>query len=79
MSSLTTDRRFYLSTLRTYGARHGLDIWAYCLMTNHVHFVAVPSTESALSGVFHDLHSVYSLRFNQRNALENSGTDYYLI
>lgn len=61
------DRRFYLAKLRQYGLQHGLDIWSYCLMTNHVHFIAVPSTESALAATYHDLHSIYSLRFNQRH------------
>ena len=28
------DRRAYLRFLKKYGERHGLDIWAYCLMTN---------------------------------------------
>lgn len=63
------DRQFYLSTLRKYCGVHGVNIWAYCLMTNHVHFIAVPSTESALSRAFHAVHSIYSLRFNERNGL----------
>ena len=37
------DRRRYLHLLGEYSRRHGVAIWAYCLMTNHVHFVAVPS------------------------------------
>ena len=60
------DRLFYLRTLSTYAARHGLAIWAYCLMTNHVHFIVVPTATTSLSRVFHDLHSIYTLRFNQR-------------
>ena len=41
------DRRRYLFLLGRYAERHGLAIWAYCLMTNHVHFVAVPSDEAS--------------------------------
>lgn len=63
------DRRFYLATLRTYAMKHGVRIWAYCLMTNHVHFIAVPAGKQALGRTFHDAHSVYSLRFNQRSGL----------
>lgn len=62
------DRQFYLATLRRYADKHGVDIWAYCLMTNHVHFIAVPADAQALSKLFHDTHSIYSLRFNQRTA-----------
>lgn len=63
------DRRFYLAELRHYAKKHGLALWAYCLMSNHVHFIAVPATEQALAQTFHDAHSVYSLYFNQRHDL----------
>ena len=36
------DYEQYLSWLKTYAAKYSLKIWAYCLMQNHVHFVAVP-------------------------------------
>jgi hypothetical protein len=36
------DRRRYLSWLAEYADRYGVRIWAWCLMNNHVHFVAVP-------------------------------------
>jgi putative transposase len=36
------DRRLYLTLLREQGLRFGLTVNAYCLMTNHVHLVAVP-------------------------------------
>lgn len=64
------DRRFYLATLHKYAVDHGVAIWAYCLMANHVHFVMVPATEGALGRTFHDAHGVYSMRFNQRNGLD---------
>jgi putative transposase len=63
------DRMFYLALLRTYAIKHRVDFWAYCLMPNHVHFIAVPSSETSLGAVFHDTHSVYTLRFNQRSGL----------
>lgn len=61
------DREFYLAQLHKYAAAHGVDIWAYCLMSNHVHVVAVPSTEQALARTFRDTHTVYAMRFNQQN------------
>ena len=39
---LDEDRRFYLESLRLQARRHGVRLLGYCLMTNHVHLVAVP-------------------------------------
>lgn len=39
---LDDDRRFYLQTLGRWSQRWGLTLLGYCLMTNHVHLVAVP-------------------------------------
>ena len=36
------DRDVYRAWLRQYADEFGLEIWAYCLMTNHVHLIAVP-------------------------------------
>ena len=58
------DRRAYLRFLRQYAERHGLSIWAYCLMTNHIHLVAVPQREDSLAKALHDAHTVYAMRFN---------------
>ncbi|MDO8446663.1 MAG: hypothetical protein Q7T53_11275 [Deltaproteobacteria bacterium] len=33
------DKAFYLKTLGGYSKKWGLDIWAYCLMANHIHIV----------------------------------------
>ena len=55
-----SDRHTYLSTLRDYADRFGLEVWAYCLMTNHVHLLVMPryATAPALAiGVSHRLHS----------------------
>ncbi len=60
------DRRQYLAWLRDYAQRYGLAIWAYCLMTNHVHLVAVPTTELALARTVQMTHMRYTQRINQR-------------
>jgi putative transposase len=60
------DRRAYPGLPSKYGQRHGVEIWAYCFMTNHVHLIAVPGHEAALARALHDAHSVYGV----------SGTDY---
>ena len=60
------DRRKYLSLLADYAERHGTAIWAYCLMDNHVHFVAVPSAADALGRTFRDTHQAYASWLNRR-------------
>lgn len=37
------DYRRYLETLRTFKSEYGVDVYAYCLMTNHVHLLLAPS------------------------------------
>ena len=60
------DRRRYLFLLGQYAERHGVAIWAYCLMTNHVHFVAVPSSGESLGRTFRDTHQAYSAWLNRK-------------
>ena len=36
------DRLTYLEILRHYAMENHVDIWAYCLMTNHIHILAAP-------------------------------------
>jgi putative transposase len=45
------DREAYLSWLKEYCEKFGVEILAYCLMTNHIHLVAVPSTDDGLQRV----------------------------
>ena len=40
------DRRKYLLLLKEESKRHHLIILAYCLMSNHLHFIAVPEREN---------------------------------
>jgi len=58
-------RQTYLHWLREYCERADVRILAYCLMTNHVHFVAVPGSTSSFEEVFHPLHTRYARRINQ--------------
>lgn len=43
------DRQRYLARLAEQSRRHGLDIWAWCLMTNHVHLIVVPQREDSMA------------------------------
>jgi len=44
------DRQIYLKLLAIYPGNQSLRIWAYCLMENHIHLLAVPKTPTALPG-----------------------------
>lgn len=61
------DRLTYLALLRRACRRYGVQIWAYCLMRNHVHLVAVPREERSLAQCFADAHVRYTRRINMRN------------
>ena len=41
-------------------------MWAYCLMPNHVHLIAVPATEEALRLALGEAHRRYTRRVNFR-------------
>lgn len=41
------DRFVYLELLKEQAEKYGLEIQGYCLMSNHVHLVAVPNSEQA--------------------------------
>jgi len=43
------DRERYRQWLSEYADLYGLEIWAYCLMTNHVHFIATPRRPDSLA------------------------------
>ncbi len=60
------DRRVYLSLLKRYADRYGLSIWAYCLMTNHVHLVGVPEKDDSLARTLRDAHQAYAVYQNHR-------------
>ena len=65
-----SDFRQYLQWLQEYSTKYALKIWAYCLMTNHVHFVCVPEKEDSLARTFNTLHMRYSQYFNQKRKLK---------
>ena len=60
------DRLRYLDLFRKSSSRFGLRICAYCLMTNHVHFVAIPERKDSIWKTFHRCHSIYAQRFNEK-------------
>ncbi|MDX8395003.1 MAG: transposase [Mariprofundaceae bacterium] len=59
------DRAAYLEWLQSYCEQHDVKILAYCLMTNHIHLVAIPHTADGLQKVLKPLHMRYAQRINR--------------
>jgi putative transposase len=60
------DYRAYERLLSDGCARAGVEVWAYCLMPNHVHLILVPKDEGGLRGALAEAHRRYSRRVNFR-------------
>ncbi len=56
----------YITLLKNATHRYGVAIWAYCLMTNHAHFIAVPRKADSLARCFADAHVKYTRMINKR-------------
>jgi putative transposase len=52
--------------LREHAERHDLRILGWCLMSNHVHLVAVPGHAKSMALALSEAHSRYSLEWNRR-------------
>ncbi len=63
------DRRLYLELLKEQCDEHGLEIAAYCLMTNHLHLVATPEEPDSLALVLGRTHMRYTQYVNRLHAL----------
>ena len=65
------DHAVYMKLLREYSSQYGLRIWAWCLMSNHVHLLGVPAMNHSLARALGRTHSEYARYRNARSA--NSG------
>ena len=61
------DYRAYLVRLAAYRERYALNVYAYCLMPNHVHLV-VQTVHANLAKFMQSLQGSYAMRFNRRYA-----------
>lgn len=62
----TGDYRLYLSILKEQCDKAATNVWAYCLMPNHVHLIVVPSAEDGLRKAIGETHRRYTRAINQR-------------
>ena len=60
------DRMTYLALLREYSKLHALSLLGYCLMSNHVHLIAVPHIPHALAQALKQAHGRYASYWNAR-------------
>jgi putative transposase len=58
------DRRIYLSILKEQSEKYGLEILGWCLMTNHIHLIARPSTPESLAKAVGRTHFLYTQNIN---------------
>ena len=55
-----SDYEYYLELLREWCTQEGIEIWAYCLMTNHVHLIVMPGIKSELGKAIGEVHRRYT-------------------
>jgi putative transposase len=61
------DRHYYLTNLKSHCEKHGVTVYGYCLMTNHVHLILLPANESSLALVMRMTQGAYSRYYNTGN------------
>jgi len=58
------DYLLYMALMAEWCRRYRVDVWAYCLMPNHVHLIAVPLTSDGLQRAIGEAHRRYTLEIN---------------
>ena len=72
------DYREYRSLMERFCGRHGVRVWSYCLMPNHVHLIVVPTGEDGLSRAIGEAHRRYTRMVNFRERRVR-GTPYVFL
>ena len=62
-----SDYSYYLELLKEWCDQEDIEIWAYCLMTNHIHLIVTPNKLSNLSRAIGETHRRYTRMINSRN------------
>ena len=61
-----SDYHSYLTILEEEKEQASVEVWAYCLMPNHVHLVVVPESVDGLAKLFKQTHRRYTSRINKQ-------------
>ena len=65
--SAAADRETYLSLMRQNLEEAGVGLLAWCLMTNHIHLIALPERGDSLSVLLRRVHGRYAQYYNARH------------
>src|SRR3989304_6489840 len=60
------DYRAYIEIMGESCARRNVDVWAYCMMPNHIHLIVVPFSENGLRRAVGEAHRRYTRLVNFR-------------
>jgi len=60
------DYEYYLRLLKEWCALEDIELWSYCLMTNHVHLIVKPNANSQLAKAIGEVHRRYTQHINAR-------------
>jgi REP element-mobilizing transposase RayT len=60
------DYAAYVERMAEWCGQRGVEVWAYCLMPNHVHLIRVPQSEDGLARAIGEAHRRYTRRINFR-------------
>ena len=58
------DYLYYKELLLTQSKKHNVKIISYCLMTNHVHIIAIPKDKESLAKAIGETHRLYTRKIN---------------
>jgi len=62
------DYSLYLEILKERCRRYQVSIWCYCLLPNHVHLIATPSSTAGLGRALGEAHRKYATCIHRREA-----------
>lgn len=60
------DKKFYIDILKLQKKLFGFEVWAYCLMDNHVHLIIVPGKEGGMAQGVAEVNRLYTRMINFR-------------
>lgn len=60
------DYREYLNTIQRYKKKYGFKLFAYCLMSNHVHLLIKLGEEGSISKIMQSITVAHTRRFNDK-------------
>lgn len=60
------DYQMYINLFSKKKESCDVDVWAYCLMPNHIHMIVSPRKPDSLGKLFGSVHRIYARRVNER-------------